>query len=82
MFPSSKNSRKRFARTLPTAIAGILLTACATSTPRLPGVSPLVLANCPRTLGTLEDDSFGATTLKLAAVIEQYFKCRTAAVAE
>lgn len=82
MFLYSKNSRNKFARMLCIPIASILLTACATSTPRSPGVSPLVLANCPRNLGPLQDDSFGATTLKLAAVAEQYYKCAEAALAE
>jgi len=37
-----------------------------------------VVANCPR-LVPLQDNSFGATTDKLASVSEQYYKCRAAA---
>jgi hypothetical protein len=45
------------------------------------GPSPLVVASCPP-LQRLDDDSFGATTLKLEAVAAQYWKCRAAALAK
>lgn len=38
-----------------------------------------MVASCPQ-LTPLADDSFGATTLKLLEVAEQYLKCRAAAL--
>lgn len=46
------------------------------------GPSPLVIASCPETLGELQNDSFGATTEKLADVAHTYYRCREAALAE
>jgi uncharacterized lipoprotein YajG len=61
------------------ASAAIALAACATSTQHLPTASPLVLSQCPM-LTPLEDDSFGATTRKLAQVAQTYYGCRAAAL--
>lgn len=69
---------KSFA-SLITAAVCILLTACTHSTQRSKtGPSPLVIASCPK-LTPLNDNTFGATTLKLANVVHQYYECRRAA---
>lgn len=72
----------RYARTLFTLIAVTLLVGCARSTMPLqaPGPDPLVVANCPKQLPTLQDDSFGATTAMLVELAGIYHKCRAAAV--
>lgn len=71
----------KFARTLSTLIAVILLAGCGASTMPLqaPKADPLVVANCPP-LAPLQDDSFGATTAKLVEVAGIYHKCRAAAL--
>lgn len=75
-------SSARRAKYLCIGIASILMTACAPSMTRLPtGPSPLVVASCPSSLGTLQDSSFGATSEKLAVVAGVYFRCRAAAMA-
>lgn len=64
-------------------IAAIALTACNPLMPPLPDESPtpLVVASCPD-LTPLNDDSFGATSLKLIEVAGQYRKCRQAALGD
>ena len=62
--------------------ASIVLTGCGGSMPPLPGeVSPLVVANCPASLGILESGTFGETTNKLVEIAGVYYKCRAAAFA-
>jgi hypothetical protein len=72
----------KFKLTLFTLIAATLLPGCAGSMKRSPasGPSALVVASCPE-LSPLIDDSFGATTDKLASVGIQYRECREAALA-
>lgn len=41
-----------------------------------------MIASCPESLGELLNDSFGATTEKLADVAKTYYRCRQAALAE
>lgn len=48
--------------------------------PLLKERNPLIQASCPKTLGTLADDSFGATTRKLGEVAKIYYRCRCAAL--
>lgn len=72
----------KYKQTLCTVTASILLASCATSTKPSPAQpSPLVIANCPA-LAPLNDDSFGATVLKLIDVANQYRDCRDAALAK
>lgn len=59
-----------------TAVTTLTLYGCST-TP-LQDDKALILANCPE-LTELSDDSFGATTMKLVEVANQYHKCRKAA---
>ena len=70
-------------QTLCIVIASSLLTACATSTTPFGTSSlqpsPLVVSNCPD-LTPLDDDSFGATKIKLVEVAGIYYKCRAAAL--
>lgn len=49
--------------------------------PARPPAAHLVAASCPE-LAPLADDSFGATTRKLLEVVEIYWKCRLAALAD
>lgn len=56
----------------------LLLTGCSTAPLQTPP-SPLVVVSCPP-LTPLSDDSFGATTMKLVEVAQQYNKCRKAAL--
>ena len=58
---------------------GILLTGCGSSIPRYqepPQPTPLQTLSCPASLGTLKDDSFGSTTVKLVEVAGVYYECR------
>lgn len=71
----------KFARTLCTLIAAILMLGCSASMPpsQVPKPSPLVIASCPE-LTPLVDATFGATTAKLVEVAGQYHLCRAAAL--
>lgn len=62
-------------------IVATLLTGCASSTrpSSPPKVDPLVKVSCPP-LAPLLDDSFGATTSRLADVAATYYRCRAAAL--
>lgn len=65
------------------ATAASLLPACATPTPPSPvqpHPSPLVLASCPKSLGSLPDMSMGTLLLKLIEVAGTYHECRAAAM--
>jgi len=77
MSPCSSVLSAKRAKFLSIAIAGILLAACSSLTPpsRIEP-SPLTVASCPETLGPVRDDSFGATTEKLAEVAGVYYRCR------
>lgn len=78
----NRRSSARRAKCLSIAIAAIVLTACSPLTPRSKTEpSPLVIANCPETLGQLRDDSFGATAEKLGQVASTYYRCRAAVFA-
>ena len=68
----------KFKRALCTPIAAILLSSCSASMKPSPaGPSALVVASCPE-IAPLSDPSFGATTLKLIEVGQQYRECRLA----
>jgi hypothetical protein len=41
-------------------------------------VTPLVESSCPASLGSLNDDTFGATAEKLVEVSGIYYECRAA----
>ncbi len=73
----------KFVRTLCTLTAATLLSSCSALIPRSPALQqrPLLVVSCP-SLSPLTDDSFGATTIKLVEVSQQYNECRDAALAE
>lgn len=54
----------------------VSLAGCTTAPPK-PG-NPLIQIACPDLAGPA-DDTFGATTIALVKVSEQYYKCRAAA---
>lgn len=77
MSPCSNASSAKRAKSLSIVIASILVTACCSLMPPSKiEPSPLTVASCPQTLGPLRDDSFGATTEKLAEVAGVYYRCR------
>jgi hypothetical protein len=52
----------------------MMMMGCASSTKPLVE-NPVAIVNCPN-LTPLTDNSFGATTLKLIEVSNQYYKCK------
>lgn len=60
----------------------LLFTGCSTTRSQTESQGKaLVVAACPE-LTELQDESFGATTLKLFEVTKQYHACRKAALRE
>ena len=77
---SARKQRPSLGKFLCMVTAATILPGCAWSTKRSdPKPNPLIAISCPQ-LTPLNDDSFGATTLKLIEVAGQYYRCREAAL--